>query len=143
RRDAQEARSRWCRWLSNTPGQQIHDPAAPGVDRSLLAAVAEDVGVLAPGVFEGVGQNREAVEGPVGVDTSCDLDHDALVPRHPRRVDSHWAEWVAEQVTQEPDLSSLLHAYSLTESLLEDGVILFITRKSVIPFRQHECFAGD
>jgi hypothetical protein len=33
-----------------------------------LAAVVQDVGVVAAGVFEGVGKDRQAVEGAVGVD---------------------------------------------------------------------------
>jgi hypothetical protein len=33
-----------------------------------LSAVTEDVGVIAAGGFERVGENREAVEGAVGVD---------------------------------------------------------------------------
>ena len=33
-----------------------------------LAAVLKDIGVVAAGVFEGIGEDREAVEGAVVVD---------------------------------------------------------------------------
>src|SRR5262249_40658641 len=47
--------------------QQIHDPTAPHM-LPWLAAVGEDVEVVAPGLFEGVGQDRQAVKGPFLVD---------------------------------------------------------------------------
>src|SRR5436309_412471 len=47
--------------------QQVHDPAAADVC-ARLAAVGEDGGVGAAGVFEGVGQDRQVVEGAVVVD---------------------------------------------------------------------------
>jgi hypothetical protein len=33
-----------------------------------LPAVVEDVGVCAAGFFQGVGENRETIEGAVGID---------------------------------------------------------------------------
>src|SRR5206468_720635 len=54
--------------LMVTPGrsflaeQQVHDPAAADV-RAWAVQVAQDVGVGAAGVFQGVGQDRQAVEG--------------------------------------------------------------------------------
>ena len=47
--------------------QQVDDPAAAGV-RPRPAAVAEYLGAVTPGVLERVGQDRQAVEGTVGVD---------------------------------------------------------------------------
>jgi hypothetical protein len=52
------------------PEHQIDDPAPADV-RPLTAAVAEHVGVVAPGVLEGVGEDRQPVEGTVGVDAEC------------------------------------------------------------------------
>jgi hypothetical protein len=46
---------------------QIDDPAAADV-RPFAAAVGEDFGVVATGVFQRVGEDREAVEGTVVVD---------------------------------------------------------------------------
>jgi S1-C subfamily serine protease len=51
-----------------------------------FAAVAQDVGVVAAGVFEGVGEDRQAVECPFVVDRPCDLDHRAVIPIQPSWV---------------------------------------------------------
>ena len=53
--------------------QQIDDPAAPHM-RPALVAVGEDVGVVAPGILQRIGQDRQAVEGTVGVDAPGELD---------------------------------------------------------------------
>jgi hypothetical protein len=47
--------------------QQIDHEAAPNLVPR-LAAVVQDVSVAAAGVFEGVGQDGQAVEGAVGVE---------------------------------------------------------------------------
>ena len=44
--------------------------------------MVEDVGVGAAGFFEGVGQDGQAVEGPIIVDALGQLDDRALVPVH-------------------------------------------------------------
>src|SRR5262245_24501511 len=61
------------------PGQQIHEPATPDV-QPRMAAMTQDVGVVAPGLFKSVGQDRQAVEGPLAVDAMCQLDYGAVVP---------------------------------------------------------------
>ncbi|WP_168219445.1 hypothetical protein [Limnoglobus roseus] len=42
--------------------------------RPVAAAVAEDVGVLAPRVLQRVGEDRQPVERPVGVDAFREAD---------------------------------------------------------------------
>src|SRR5262245_52015029 len=49
------------------PEQKVYDPATPDV-RPRTPTVVEDVGVGAARCFEGVGQDVQAVEGPVVVD---------------------------------------------------------------------------
>src|SRR5262249_48969624 len=42
---------------------QVHDPAAPNM-QSVAAAVGEDIGIVAPGVLEGVGEDGHGREVP-------------------------------------------------------------------------------
>src|SRR5690242_4146912 len=66
-----------------SPSQQIKYPTSPDVNRSLLTAMAEDVGFLAPCFFEGVSQDGQAVEGTAGVNPLCDPDDCAVIPDQP------------------------------------------------------------
>jgi hypothetical protein len=60
--------------------QQIHDPAAADM-LARLPAVVQDVGIIAAGVFEGVGEDGQAVEGAVIVDALCQSDGVSCSPR--------------------------------------------------------------
>ena len=66
-----------------------------------LAAVIEDVGVGATGVFEGVGEDRHAVEGTVGVNRGGE-GNDGV--GEPGGIGSHWAEGAADDFSQESGL---------------------------------------
>src|SRR5262249_19486325 len=82
---------------------QVHDPAAADV-LAALAAVGEDVGVGAAGVLEGVGQDRQVMEGPLVVDAAGDGRDGAVVPRQPGGVDSDGTERErAEQIMEDRD----------------------------------------
>ena len=76
---------------------QIDDPAAADVF-SRPAAVVQDVGVVAAGVFEGVGEDRQAVEGAVVVDG---LGKGGDVRCSPGGMERDGAERVAEDVTNQ------------------------------------------
>ena len=66
------------------PKQQIQEPTTADVFAA-AAAVAEDGGVGAAGVFEGVGEERQAVEGAGVVDGLGHLADRAVVPGEPCR----------------------------------------------------------
>src|SRR5260370_1202871 len=69
--------------------------------RPVGSAMGKNIAVVAAGLFEGVGEDRQAVEGPVlvhGLGKSSDRG------REPTRVESDGAEGVAENVTQEGGL---------------------------------------
>jgi hypothetical protein len=55
------------------PEQQIDHETAPDV-RPVAPAVGQDVGVVTPGVFEGISEYRHPVEGPVFVDAPGKAD---------------------------------------------------------------------
>src|SRR4051794_16460753 len=73
------------------PQQEVHDPAAPHMLAG-LSAVAEDVRVGAAGVFEGVRENGQVLEGAVVVDVAGDGRDRAAVPAQPSRVNRDGAE---------------------------------------------------
>jgi hypothetical protein len=52
---------------------QIHDPAAAHV-LARLSAMVQDVGVVAAGFCQSVGEDRKAVKGAVFVDRRSNLD---------------------------------------------------------------------
>ena len=93
-------RPRWHR-SSASPCQQVQDPAASHM-QPWLPAVAEDAGVLAPGFVEGIGQNGHSVESTIVVDGLGDLDHGAVVPRQPRRINGNRTEGIAESSRSSP-----------------------------------------
>ena len=70
--------------------KQIHDPAPSDV-LARLPAVVQDVGVVAAGVFEGVGEDGQAIEGTFVVDG---LSQGGDVAGEPRLFDSHGTEWI-------------------------------------------------
>ncbi len=51
-----------------------------------LAAVGQNVSIVAAGFFEGVSQDGEAVKGPVVVDALGDGAHQPVVPEPPNRL---------------------------------------------------------
>ena len=61
-------------------------------------AVIEDVGVLAPGILESVGEDREAVEGPIGVDAFGEGENGG---REPGEIEGDAVERVADDVAEE------------------------------------------
>src|ERR1700722_18901974 len=79
--------------------QGVQRPASTDV-HSRLAAMSEDGGVVAPGVFEGVGQHWQAVKGPVVVDRLGQLEDRAVVPGKPRLIKGHGAVGIAEDVSE-------------------------------------------
>jgi hypothetical protein len=62
--------------------------------------VGEHVGVLAPGVLEGVGEDRQPVERPVGVDRLRQAEDGR---RPPAGVECDWAERVADDAAKQLD----------------------------------------
>ncbi len=82
-----------------------------------LAAVVEDVLVVAAGYFEGVGQDGKAVKGSVVVDALGQIDHRAVVPVEPCWVDMNGAEGISVDVT---DYISLARTFGST-NMIPDG----------------------
>ena len=85
--------------------QQIDDPAAADVF-AVVAAVREDVGVGAAGVFEGVGQQRQAVEGAGVVNRLRHLADRAIVPGEPRSRRGRWMERIAKYTANHVGLNT-------------------------------------
>src|SRR5262249_22911100 len=65
--------------------QYVHRPAPPYMDARLLAVV-QDFSIVAPGFFQGVSEDRKTVECTLVVDSLCELNHGAVVPGEPGRV---------------------------------------------------------
>src|SRR4051794_20843562 len=86
------------------PQQEIDDPAAAHVF-ARLAAVVEDLGVGAASVFEGIGEDGEAVKGAIFVNPSRQL-RDRIT--QPGRVNSHGMKRVAENAAEESRLYGVL-----------------------------------
>ena len=61
-------------------------------------AVVEDIGILAPGILEGISEDREAVEGTLGVDTFGEGNDGR---GEPGGVEGDGAEGVAEDILAE------------------------------------------
>src|SRR3954453_17546304 len=87
--------------------QQVDGPAAADV-RAGAAAVTQQVGVGAAGLFEGVGEDRQVVEGAVVVDLPGDRGYGAVVPGQPRGIDGDRAERVAEDLTKNVAMCCIL-----------------------------------
>ncbi len=78
------------------PQYQIHDPAPADV-RAVAAAVGQDVFVLASRVLEGVGQDRQSVEGTLLVDALGEQSDGGC---EPGRVERDRTERIAEDVAE-------------------------------------------
>src|SRR5438128_1806121 len=82
--------------------------------RPRMPAVREDGGVLASGLFEGVGQGRQALERTLVIDRLSELDQRAVVRRSPQRSGRR-SEGVAENIAKENRLRSFLGRSDLPE----------------------------
>src|SRR5262249_31237750 len=109
------------------PQHQVHHPTAPDVF-ARLSAVGEDVLALAPGVLEGIRENRHGGEVSALVHLAGDRKDGG---REPRGLNGHRAEGVAENVPKKPSLlqrsciyrGSGVHATSQTPRLVSSGVV--------------------
>ena len=81
--------------LSVNGSHQIDYPTPSNVNLLLVAAMREDVVVVATGILKGVGQDRQTVEGTVLVNPFGKCDGGG---RKPGRIDGHGAEGVAADV---------------------------------------------
>jgi hypothetical protein len=86
---------------------RIDDPAAADV-RSWTAAVVEDSGSGAAGVFQGVGQDRQAVERASLVEFLGKLRDQALIPPEPMRLHRNFGERVEDVPEQKITLEKFL-----------------------------------
>src|SRR5262249_24915566 len=87
---------------------QVHDPAAPHM-LTAAAAVRQDLSVSATGVFQGIGQDRQAVEGTLVVDGLADLLYGAVVPgQNGSRRRRQRTEGIAECITKQSSLGGEL-----------------------------------
>ncbi len=68
-----------------------------------LPAVFQEGGVLAAGVFEGVGEDGEAVEGSVLIDGLSQRDN---IAGKPERGEGHRMERITEDITDDPAILS-------------------------------------
>jgi len=82
---------------STFPQHQVHHPAAADVD-ARFAAVGEDRVAIAPGFFEGVGEDRQGGEVAVLIHLRGDADR---VFGAPTRIEPHRPERAAEDVAEE------------------------------------------
>ncbi len=80
--------------------------------------MVEDVGAVAAGVLKGVGQDRQAVESPLLIDTFGKGDD---CGREPRRFEGNGAEWVSEDVSEKVGVSPN-RVFQGNELVREDGV---------------------
>jgi hypothetical protein len=94
------------------PGEQVHDPATADVF-ARLPAVVQDVGVVASGVLERIGQDRHPVECSLSVDAFSQSDGGFGTPRS---FNGDGAEGIAEDVSEEVALSFLFNGFSLLTS---------------------------
>jgi hypothetical protein len=96
--------------------QQVHGPAASDV-RPRPWQVFQDVRVGAAGVFEGVGQDGYAVQGPPVVDGLGELGDGAAIPGQPGGVErGRRAGGAAEDVPQQVRLRLPLLRVDVTGS---------------------------
>src|SRR5262245_56302297 len=92
------------------PQHQIHNPAATNVQLVGVAAVVEDVVVVAAGILKCVCQNRHPVERGLFVNAACEEFH---VRRAPRGVELDRAKRVAKDVLEKRALNSTFVANGL------------------------------
>src|SRR5262249_13566270 len=70
---------------------QVHYPTPPNVVPT-GPTMAQDVGVGTPGLFEGVGQDREVPEQSVLVDRPGQVEDRPVLPLDPGGLDGHRTE---------------------------------------------------
>src|SRR5687768_10350264 len=76
--------------------------------RARPAQVAEQLGIVTAGLFEGVGQDREAGESALLINRPGESRDRCFVPRHPPGQGEPGFERVADDVKQQPTLGQLL-----------------------------------
>ena len=77
------------------PGEHTIDYPAPASMRPGATAMSKDIGCITTGILQGVGQDREAVEGAVLVAAFCE-SNDSSGP--PGGVNRDGPEGIAEDV---------------------------------------------
>src|SRR5258708_7090553 len=82
------------------PQQQIDDPASPNM-RAIAPAMGDQLLVVAFGVHQGIGKNRHAVEGFLGIDGLGKINDGE---RFPTRVDGERLKRIAENVVDQGTL---------------------------------------
>src|SRR5262249_4793655 len=90
-----------------------------------LTAVAEDVGVGAAGLLQGVGQDGQAVAGSPVVDGLGQPGNRAVIPGQPRWFNRHRVKRVAEEVSQNLTLQDPLSLLLGFEFRLRPVVLVF------------------
>ena len=83
---------------------QVHDPASANVRHRSIATVVQYITAVAPGVLEGVSQNRHPVEGAMFVDAAGQHQH---VGSEPRGIRRDRAKRIAKDVAKKGDLSDV------------------------------------
>jgi hypothetical protein len=87
---------------------QIYNPTAAYV-LAYRATMFKDVSVSAAGFFQGVGQERQAVEGAVVVDHLGQSGDSTVVPPEPRRQNKDNLKRVAVNIAEEIAMRDRLH----------------------------------
>src|SRR5262249_52481409 len=100
-------RSRSSAYLSPLIEQEIDKPAAANMGTG-TAAMAQDVGIGAAGIFEGVGKDGKArcIKRPLRqsafvVDCLCQTWNDSVLPGLPGGIDAHGTEGISEDTPQQ------------------------------------------
>jgi hypothetical protein len=87
--------------------------------------VTEDVGVGAAGLYQGVGEDGQAVEGPLVVDGLGQPGNRAVIPGQPGWFNGHRAKRVAEEVSQNFTLQDPLGLLLGFQFRLRPVVVIF------------------
>jgi hypothetical protein len=74
--------------------------------------MTENVGILAPGLFQGVGQDGEAVESSVVINGLGQFDDRAVVPGQPRAIRGNGTEGIADKITKQVCLPLFLREFN-------------------------------
>lgn len=77
--------------------------------RPVAAAVVQNLGVVTLSIFEGISQDRQAIEVTILVDR---MRQGYDIRRQPARINPHGAERVAEDVVEESDLNERLSLFN-------------------------------
>jgi hypothetical protein len=95
--------------------QQVENPATANVF-GVFSAMVQNVGIVAAGVFEGVGKDGHTIKGTLIVDVLCDAANRAVVPGEPVELHGDGTEWVPEDVTEKVTLMGTLNLNILSMS---------------------------